>query len=351
MKAVTSLLVCLFAASVSSAADARYVIDDPYAGVYQGTTQSRFFKGIAEAQIRSLGNGSYDGLIVLKGVKDGEETISSVNVITAFQPDAEQKAAVAAIHPNMIDKNRDTPDERFAWPPLSLTGEITPGKLSGSVQGPFMREGDATFTLSRIKPPQPATLGATPPPGAIVIFDGRDRGQWKEAKWPVKDGVLEVGPGNITTKQSLTNFLLHLEFRTPHMPAALGQARGNSGVYLQSIFEVQVLDSFGLFPLANNDCGGIYQVAAPDWKAVNACLPPGEWQTYDITFRAGDERTARLPEITVVHNGKTVVDRAKVPANLMTNGTGGGEVDGGFLMLQHHKDAVQYRNIWALPIE
>jgi hypothetical protein len=351
MKAVTSLLVCLLTASALSAADARYVIDDPYVGVYQGTTQSRFFKGIAEAQIRSLGNGSYDGFVVLKGVKDGEETISSVNVITAFQPDAEQKAAFAAIHPNMIDKHRDTPDERFAWPPLSLSGEITPGKMSGSVQGPFMREGDATFTLTRIKPPQSATLGATPPPGAIVIFDGRDRGHWKEAKWPVKDGVLEVGPGNLTTKQSLKNFLLHLEFRTPHMPEARGQARGNSGVYLRSVFEVQVLDSFGLFPLANNDCGGIYQVAAPDWKAVNASRPPGEWQTYDITYREGDEQTSRLPEITVVHNGKTIIDRVKVPSALVVNGTGGGEVDGGFLMLQNHKDAVQYRNIWALPIE
>jgi len=351
MKAVTPLLLCLLTASAVSAADARYVIDDPYAGVYQGTYQTLRSRGMAEAQIRSLGNGSYDGLIVLKSTREGEEQITAVTVITPFQPDAERKAAIGAIHPNNLDKHRDQPDARLTFPQFNLKGEITPGTISGQFSGPWIREEESTFSLSRVPAPASATLGATPPPGAIVIFDGRDRGQWKEAKWPVKDGVLEVGPGNITTKQSLTNFLLHLEFRTPQMPAALGQARGNSGVYLQSIFEVQVLDSFGLFPLANNDCGGIYQVAAPDWKAVNACLPPGEWQTYDITFRAGDERTARLPEITVVHNGKTVVDRAKVPANLMANGTGGGEVDGGFLMLQNHKDAVQYRNIWAQPIE
>lgn len=351
MKAVTSFLLCLLTASVLPAADARYVIDDPYAGVYQGTYHTRFAKGVAEAQVRSLGDGSYDGFIVLRNLREGVETVTSINVITAFRPGAEQTTGIAAIHPNAIDKDRWNPDERFSWPPLSLAGEITPGKMSGSVQGPFIREGDATFTLSRVKPPQSATLGAEPPKGALVIFDGKDRGQWKEAKWPVKDGVLEVGEGNITTKQSLTNFLLHLEFRTPHMPAARGQARGNSGVYLRSVFEVQVLDSFGLFPLANNDCGGIYQVAAPDWKQANASLPPGEWQTYDITYREGDEQTFRLPEITVVHNGKTIIDRVKIPSEFVVNGTGGGEVDGGFLMLQNHKDAVQYRNIWALPIE
>jgi hypothetical protein len=351
MKAVTSLLVCLLTASALSAADARYVINDPYAGVYQGTYQTRFARGVAEAQIRSLGGGSYDGFIVLKGVKAGEETVTSINVITPFQPGPEQKVEIAAIHPNMIDKNRDTPDERLTFPPLNLRGEVTPGKISGQITGPWINEEESSFSLSRVPAPASATLGATPPPGAIVIFDGRDRGQWKEAKWPVKAGVLEVGPGNLTTKQSLTNFLLHLEFRTPHMPEARGQARGNSGVYLRSVFEVQVLDSFGLFPLANNDCGGIYQVAAPDWKAVNASRPPGEWQTYDITYREGDEQTSRLPEITVVHNGKTIIDRVKVPSALVVNGTGGGEVDGGFLMLQNHKDAVQYRNIWALPIE
>jgi len=95
-----------------------------------------------------------------------------------------------------------------------------------------------------------------------------------------------------------------------------------------------VLDSFGLYPLKDNDCGGIYSTQAP---RLNACLPPMEWQTYDITF------SSEGPEITVVHNGITVVERAKV------GGTGGGE-GSGFLLLQDHGNPVQYRNIWAEPL-
>lgn len=351
MKAVTSFLFCVLAAAPLAAADARFAIDDPYVGVYQGTYQTRLSKGIAEAQIRSLGNGAYDGFIALKSARDGVEKLTTVGVITEFRPGAEQKVTIGAIHPNSLDARRDHPDERLGFPSMPMTGEVTPGRITGSLSGPWIREGEATFTLARVKAPASATLGAQPPPGAIVVFDGRDRGQWKEAKWQVKDGALEVGGGNITTKQSLTNFLLHLEFRTPQMATERGQARGNSGVYLRSVFEVQVLDSFGLFPLADNDCGGIYQVTPPDVDIVNASLPPGEWQTYDITYREGDVKTERLPEITVVHNGRTVVDKVKIPNDLVVNGTGGGEVDGGFLMLQNHGNPVQFRNIWVQPIE
>ncbi len=351
MKVVTSLFLSLFVTSALSAADARFATDDPFVGVYQGTYQTRFAKGVAEAQIRALGNGSYDGFIAMKTTRDGVEKLTSVAVITEFQPGAEQKVGIAAIHPNNLDKNRDKPNEKLTFPPMTLTGEITPGKIAGTMLGPWIREGDATFALARVKTPQSVTLGAEPPKGAVVIFDGKDRNQWKEAKWKVNAGALEVGDGNVTTKQALTNFLLHLEFRTPVMVEARGQARGNSGVYLRSVFEVQVLDSFGLFPLVDNDCGGIYQVTPPDLGVVNACLPPGEWQTYDITYREGDEKALRLPEITVVHNGKTVADRVKIPGELVVNGTGGGEVDGGFLMLQNHGNPVQYRNIWVQPIE
>jgi len=351
MKAVSLFILSAVAATHLGGADARYIVDDPYAGVYQGSFQTRFARGVAEAQIRSLGNGAYDGFIALKSVRDGVEQVATVSMLTEFRPGAEQKAVIGAIHPNEIEKNRNQPNEKLTFPHMSMNGEITPGKITGTVNVPWTNEGDSTFALSRVKAPQSATLGAEPPAGALVIFDGKDRGRWKEAKWQIKDGALEVGAGNVTTKQSLTNFLLHVEFRTPYMPEARGQARGNSGVYLRSVFEVQVLDSFGLYPLANNDCGGIYQVAEPALSAVNACLPPGEWQTYDITYREGDEKAFRLPEITVVHNGKVVVDKVKVPGNLAVNGTGGGEVDGGFLMLQNHGDAVQYRNIWVQPIE
>jgi hypothetical protein len=351
MKAVTTLFCSLVLASAAVAADAQFVVDDPYAGLYEGTFQTRLARGKAEAQIRALGDGAYDGFIVLKIEHDGVDKITTVGMVTEFKPGPDAKASIGATHPNLLDKRLDHPDQRLKFPPMTFTGEITPGKMAGDISGPWMRPGESTFTMARIKTPKSATLGAEPPKGAIVLFDGRDRGQWKEPKWKIVDGTLQAGGGNITTKQSLTNFLLHLEFRTPFMPDKRGQERGNSGVYLRSVFEVQVLDSFGLFPLEDNDCGGIYKVQAPDVSVVNACLPPGDWQTYDITYREGDKRSMSPPEITVVQNGKTVVQRARVPLNLVVNGTGGGEVDGGYLMLQDHGNPVQYRNIWVQPIE
>lgn len=351
MKAVTVFLFSCLLVSLAAAADPRYVIDDPFAGVYSGRFVAGPSGGKAEAQIRSLGNGSYDGLLALKTQVDGDDRIFTIAVITPFRPDADQKANFGGTHPNTLQKNLNNPDKRLSFPQLNFRGEITPGKISGEFSGAFATRGTFTFDLSRITPPKSPTMDAPPPSGAIVMFDGKDLSKWKSSKWKINDGVLEVGDGNLIAKQSLTNFVLHLEFRTPNMPTALGQERGNSGVYLRSVFEVQVLDSFGIFPLADNDCGGIYKVKAPDVGQVNACLPPGVWQTYDITFRDGDEKSGRAPVITVVQNGKTIIDKAQVPMDLFVNGTGGGEVGGGFLMLQNHGNAVQYRNIWAQPIE
>ncbi|MBI1176627.1 DUF1080 domain-containing protein [bacterium] len=351
MKAVTVFLFSCLLVSAAVAADARYVIDDPFVGVYSGRFVAGPGGGKAEAQIRSLGNGSYDGFIALKTPVDGEDHIFTIAVISPFQPGADQKAKIGGAHPNTLQAHKDNPDKRLSFPELTFRGEVSPGKISGEFSGPFASRGTFTYELSRIAPPQSPTLDAPAPKGAVVLFDGKDLSQWKASKWKINDGVLEVGDGNLIAKQSLTNFVLHLEFRTPNMPEARGQGRGNSGVYLRSVFEVQVLDSFGLFPLADNDCGGIYKVKAPAVGEVNACLPPGVWQTYDITFRDGDQKSGRAPVITVVQNGKTIVDNAKVPMDLFVNGTGGGEVGGGFLMLQNHGNAVQYRNIWAQPIE
>ena len=110
--------------------------------------------------------------------------------------------------------------------------------------------------------------------------------------------------------------------------------------------KVQVLDSFGLYPLQDNDCGGVYKVQAPQ---LNACFPPMEWQTFDITYIEGNPAKKELPVITVIQNGVTVVDHAKVPETLVKSGTGGGEENRGFLKLQDHGNPVQYRNIWVEP--
>jgi hypothetical protein len=139
-----------------------------------------------------------------------------------------------------------------------------------------------------------------------------------------------------------------VEFRVPYEPGKGGQGRGNSGVYLQDRYEVQVLDSFGLEP-GLGDCGALYQIAAPP-PAV--CLPPLAWQTFDITFRAprfdASGRKTENARITVIHNGIKIHDNLELPHT--TGGAAPGEVPSGPLRLQDHGNPVRYRNIWVQPL-
>ncbi len=134
----------------------------------------------------------------------------------------------------------------------------------------------AAVVLPKIERHSP-TLGAKPPEGATVLFDGTNTDAWRNARID-KRGFLVVGGGWPHTKQGYSDFTAHLEFMLSYMPASLGQDRSNSGVYVQGRYEIQVLNSFGLAG-RNNECGAIYDVAAP---RVNMCFPPLTWQTYDI---------------------------------------------------------------------
>lgn len=196
------------------------------------------------------------------------------------------------------------------------------------------------------------TLGEPVPNGAVQLFNGRDVSNWttrdgKPAGWKAEGGVLHVvpGTGDIMTREKLTDFTLHLEFRCPDMPEAKGQAKGNSGVFLQGRYEVQVLDSYGWAVPGLGDCGAIYNQFAP---LVNACLPALQWQTYDVAFRAprGSEKGPRL---TVLHNGALIHNNVQLP------GVTGAAIDErlgepGPLLLQDHGNLVCYRNIWAAPL-
>ena len=145
------------------------------------------------------------------------------------------------------------------------------------------------------------------------------------------------------------NFKLHVEFRIPYEPELKpGQGRGNSGVYLQGRYEVQVLDSYGL-KSGKNDCASIYDIHAP---SENVCKAPTVWQSYDIEFQSpvfdATDRKKKLTPVmmTVFHNGVKVQDNVKVEKDNTVAGLGGDPSAPGPIMLQEHGHAVQYRNVW-----
>jgi len=204
------------------------------------------------------------------------------------------------------------------------------------------------LTAQSDKKPSDATLGAKPPEGAVDLIKGASLSGWvtrdgKPAGWQAVEGVTTVGHGDIMTSERFGNFQLHLEFNIPYMPKAHGQGRGNSGVYLEGIHELQVLDSYGLKP-QDNECSAIYKQIVP---AVNACKPPLQWQTYDVTFHKAvveDGKVVKKARVTVIQNGLTTIDNAEISP------TPGGidlkEGQDGPLLLQDHGNAVEYRNIW-----
>jgi 3-keto-disaccharide hydrolase len=198
---------------------------------------------------------------------------------------------------------------------------------------------------------------STPPPnGAIVLFDGNRLDGWLKrggkdpAPWKlVEGGAMQSGGGDIVTIRKFDgSFKLHVEFRVPYLPNAKGQGRGNSGVYLQGRYEVQVLDSYGL-DSKNNDCGGIYEIAAP---LVNACKAPTVWQSYDIIFQSPqceDGKKVAPAVVTVYHNGVKIHENVKITTDNTRAGMGGDPCTPGPIMLQDHGNPVQFRNIWLLP--
>lgn len=186
------------------------------------------------------------------------------------------------------------------------------------------------------------TMGRRPPSGAIVLFDGSSTDEFEGAQIS-SAGYLMHGA---VTKRKVGDFDLHLEFHLPYMPTARGQARGNSGVYIQQRYEVQILDSFGLKG-EHNECAGVYKTKSPD---VNMCLPPLAWQTYDIEFRAArfnatGQKTADA-RLTVYHNGIPVQRNFALP-----NKTGAGKPEGPEpmpILLQNHGNPVEFRNVWLV---
>ncbi len=202
----------------------------------------------------------------------------------------------------------------------------------------------AAFTLKKVTRVSP-TMGAKAPAGADVLFDGANTDAWKDGKIETIEGekCLTIGA---ETKKNFTSYHLHVEFRLPFKPFARSQERGNSGIYIHHTYEIQVLDSFGLKPQAN-DIGSLYTVVPP---LVNACYPPLTWQTYDIDwqgpmFDAAGKKTGNAA-VTVRLNGVMVQDHTEVKSGTGANKKKAETAQGGPLWLQDHQNPVYYRNVW-----
>ena len=289
--------------------DADYAIQGEYRGEVEG--------GDAGGQIIALGDGKFD-VVGYPGGLPGDGCDG--NKETRIRGKGETKDGVTSFIMETGSK-----------------GSIKDGVIT------IMKDGAKVGSLKRVVRESP-TLGAKAPEGAVVLFDGKDHGAdlWKGGRMS-KDGLLMEG---CTSKQTFSDFKIHIEFRTPYKPKARGQGRGNSGFYAHGRYEVQVLDSFALEG-HHNECGGIYSTKAP---LVNMCFPPLTWQTYDVDFTAAkfkDGKKLANATMTVRHNGvlihdKTVCDHATT-ASPMREGPEPGPV-----FFQNHGNPVRYRNIWVV---
>lgn len=220
-----------------------------------------------------------------------------------------------------VQKN---PESTELWTPVPLV--VTPG------------EGDAA------------------PSDAIILFDGNDLNEWTNAKgdaagWTVADGCVTVkaGSGIIKTKRGFGDCQLHIEWRSPAEVKGDGQGRGNSGIFLQDRYEVQVLDGYNNKTYSNGQTGSIYKQSIP---LVNASKKPGEWQVYDIIYMAPrfseTGRVAVPARITVIHNGVLIQNNVEIRGTTPYIGLPE-YIPHGMkepLSLQDHGNPVSYRNIW-----
>ncbi len=308
----SAAIVILLASSVapaSEAEDAALKIQGEYVGTLK-TSDSEFKVGV---QVIALGEGKFHA-VALPGGLPGDGWDGAAHL----ESDGELKDGVVV-----------------------FLGDQARAELKDGVMRVLSGDGEQLGQLERVARKSP-TLGANPPAGAIVLFDGSSADEFVDGKM-TDDGLLIAGA---TSKRKFQDCQLHVEFLLPFMPEARGQARGNSGCYLQGRYEVQMLDSFGLEGL-DNECGGIYRIKSP---SVNMCYPPQAWQTYDVDFTAaryeGDKKVKNAT-ITVKHNGVEIHKDVELP-NATTAAPVPEGPEPGPIYLQDHGNPVRYRNIWVV---
>ncbi|MFZ5830658.1 MAG: 3-keto-disaccharide hydrolase [Planctomycetota bacterium] len=311
--------------------------------LFMGDWEGRWSKGFPPelvAQVVPQGSGKY-----------------LINFLPAF----DERCPALAVVEAKVD------GEQLRFEQAGWSGQIDGDELSGTG---LVRNNPTPFTLRKAVRVSPR-LGAKPPKDAMVLFDGGDLAEWEsdgrggiqEIQWQKIDDFLRVWPpqekhvivAGIRTRQAWPSFQLHVEFRLPLIATGTGQTRGNSGVILEEFefYEVQILDSYGL-PGYWDECGAIYKKEAPK---VNMCAPPGQWQSYDITYHAAEfddaGKLGRRPRITINHNGQLIHNNTELPYSDRAVEQRQKEPTArtpGRITLQNHGDAIDFRNIWVRPI-
>jgi hypothetical protein len=290
-------------------------------GLYEGTFKDAKGSGKIEARVVALGKQAYK--VFVRDVLP-DKTVAKTELDGKTEG---EKITVAG------------GDWAGAYADAAIAGKIGDG---------------GTFELKRVVR-EPPSLGIKPPEGTIVLVDGKNFDEVTCAKnkdgtpqeWKiVEPGAIQVPKGGMNSKRQFDgSFKLHVEFKSPFMPDARDQGRGNSGVYLPNGEEIQVLDSFGMTSYPGGCCGGLYAYKNPDAfdKFTLASLPPLQWQTYDVEYRVqkADGKLTGKPRVTVFHNGIKIHDNVEIRKDAK---------NGGF-NFQDHGNPVQYRNIWVLPLK
>ena len=290
-------------------------VDFQVQGEYTGVLRDGLLPQPVGLQVVALGEGQFDGVLHIGGLPGSQKNTTTTTALHGAIDEKGQLTLVNGARQIHLHQGR--------------------GTIVDCNGGP-----DQVGRLRQVLR-QSSTMGIAPPRRALVLFDGSMPEHFADARI-TEDGLLMEG---VTTTMPVGDFQLHLEFRIPFMPDARGQARGNSGVYIQRRYEVQILDSFGLAG-TNNECGGLYRQQQP---RINMCLPPLCWQTYDVLFREarweGNEKTENA-QITVLHNGVPIHWK-----HAITNKTGAGQKEEDKplpIHLQNHGNPVRFRNVWLV---
>jgi hypothetical protein len=321
-QAITALVICVWLASAASAKGPVYTdptmtdADFPFQGEYVGTVMTNSGEQKVGVQVIALGGGKFHAVGHIGGLPGAGWDKSAKR-----ESDGELKEGVA-----------------------TFMGEQANTVIKDGLLTLSTKNGREFGKLEKVQRSSP-TMGAKPPADAVMLFDGKSADSFEKGKMS-EDGLLMNGT---TSKQKFGSCQVHIEFRLPYMPEDRGQARGNSGIYLQGRYEVQMLDSFGLEG-KNNECGGLYELKDPD---VNMCLPPLTWQTYDIDYTAAKydgDKVIAPPRITVEHNGVVIHKDVELPTD---RGTRAAPIkpgpEPGPIYLQDHGNPARYRNIWVVP--